>query len=233
LKAILVLQNFPAFKRSLQLEDSENALTLEYARKWKNKAARMARERKEKGEEDLLEKEKDEKDEEEEEGDHGSFGKQLGFAIAKLIIGTAVVAFFSDPMVDVINTFGNAIHVNAFYVSFLITPFCSNASELISSLAFASKKRQANTSLTYGQIYGAATMNNTMGLGIFYALVAFRGLAWTFSAETMAILFVTLAVGIPGALKRSFNAWWIIPNLALYPFSLLLVAFLENVFNWT
>ena len=32
------------------------------------------------------------------------------------------------------------------------------------------------------QLYGAATMNNTLGLGIFAALVYFRDLDWQYSA---------------------------------------------------
>jgi Ca2+/Na+ antiporter len=66
--------------------------------------------------------------------------------------------------------FGNTLEASMpFFVSFIITPFCSNASELISSLIFASKKKVENASLTYSQLYGAATMNNTLCLGIFYA----------------------------------------------------------------
>lgn len=44
----------------------------------------------------------------------------------------------------------------AFYLSFVITPFCSNASELVSSLMFAAKKKKVNTSLTYSQVSGRA-----------------------------------------------------------------------------
>ena len=36
---------------------------------------------------------------------------------------------------------------------------------------FAAGKKRKNASLTYGQTYGAATMNNTMVLGIFFTLV--------------------------------------------------------------
>ena len=39
-----------------------------------------------------------------------------------------------------------------FYVSFVITPLCSNASELVSSLVFAAKKTKVNTSLTFSQV---------------------------------------------------------------------------------
>lgn len=39
-----------------------------------------------------------------------------------------------------------------FYVSFVITPLCSNASELVSSLMFAAKRTKVNASLTYSQV---------------------------------------------------------------------------------
>ena len=37
-------------------------------------------------------------------------------------------------------------------MSFVITPFASNASELVSSLQFAKKKKVKNISLTYSQV---------------------------------------------------------------------------------
>jgi hypothetical protein len=38
-----------------------------------------------------------------------------------------------------------------------VTPFASNASELVSSLKFASGKRRKNISLTFSQVYGAVS----------------------------------------------------------------------------
>jgi hypothetical protein len=52
-------------------------------------------------------------------------------------------------MVDVIDKFGDSIGVPSFYVSFIITPFCSNASELISSFMLVSKKLRRNASMTF------------------------------------------------------------------------------------
>jgi Ca2+/H+ antiporter len=89
---------------------------------------------------------------EDEEDEHvsGSPASILTWSIMYMLGGTIVVAIFSGPMVDVITDFGDSIGVKPFYVSFIITPFCSNASELISSLIFAAKKRKKNSSLTYG-----------------------------------------------------------------------------------
>jgi hypothetical protein len=60
-------------------------------------------------------------------------------------------------------------------------------SQVISSFQFALKKRKRNISLTYSQIYGAVTMNNTLCLGLFLFIVHARGLTWDFSAEVTHI----------------------------------------------
>lgn len=46
---------------------------------------------------------------------------------------------------------GQASGIPAFYVAFCVTPFASNASELVSSLIFASRKQKKNISLTFSQ----------------------------------------------------------------------------------
>lgn len=138
-----------------------------------------------------------------------------------------MVTLFSDPMVDVINNFGKTVGVSPFYVSFIITPLASNASEVISALVFAKKKTNRALSLTISSLYGAATMNNTMGLAIFMALVYFRKLKWSFSAEVIAILTVTYVVGLNG-LRTTLSMWQAVLVALMFPLSLVLVAMLER-----
>jgi len=47
---------------------------------------------------------------------------------------------FALGRVDVINAFGNTSGIGPFYVSFIITPMASNASEVLSAILFAGKK---------------------------------------------------------------------------------------------
>lgn len=82
------------------------------------------------------------------------------------------------------------------------------------------------------QIYGAVTMNNTMCLGIFLAIVYFRGLLWDFSAEISVIFFATLIMGSVAAVRTTFPLWMAFIGLALYPASIGLVAFLDYVCGW-
>jgi hypothetical protein len=73
------------------------------------------------------------------------------------------------------------------------------------------------------QIYGAVTMNNTMCLGIFLAIVYFRGLLWDFSAEISVIFFATVVMGSVAAVRTTFPLWMA---------SIALVAFLDYVCGW-
>ncbi len=252
LRALYILHHFPEIGNVISAADPVEKLhsrALDFARHWKEQALAATQGMSAAGEtasvnnetEPLLlteptenvtsEMEEDSDDDEEgleEENPREHFWKNLGKAGLLMIVGTVVVFIFSDPMVDVISTLGTLWGIPVFYISFVLTPFCSNASELVASLAFASKKKVANTSMTYSQLYGAVIMNNTMGLGIFYALVAFRGLAWTFSAETLAILLSVLLVGIPAALKTNFALYWSFFNAPVYVLALLFVFLIEH-----
>lgn len=57
-----------------------------------------------------------------------------------MTVGTLLVLFFSDPMVNVLSELGARIHVPPFFVAFVLAPVASNASELIASYNYASKK---------------------------------------------------------------------------------------------
>lgn len=63
------------------------------------------------------------------------------------------------------------------------------------------------------------------------ALVYFRKLAWIFSAETTAILVIE-AIMCVIALKKHHQTYKAYLVLALFPLSILLVWFLENVVGW-
>jgi hypothetical protein len=82
------------------------------------------------------------------------------------------------------------------------------------------------------QIYGAVTMNNTLCLSIFLAIVHFRGLLWDFSAEITVIFFSTLVMGGVAAARTTFPLWMAFIGIALYPISIGLVAFLDYVCGW-
>ena len=82
-------------------------------------------------------------------------------ALAVLSVGMVLCVLFSDPMVDALTEIGNRWGISPFYVSFIVTPVVSNASELLSSLQFSARKTRRSIDMTYSQLLGAATMNNT------------------------------------------------------------------------
>jgi len=150
-------------------------------------------------------------------------------AFTMILLGAVLVGIFSDPVVDVLQEIAIRLNVSSFYVSFLLAPLASNAMEVISSIYFAAKKTRKSITISISALEGAAAMNNTFGLSIILGLIYFRGLVWEYTAETVAIVFVQLAVGI--LVLWGGNMTLLIGCLifSLLPISLALVAGLHSL----
>ena len=78
-----------------------------------------------------------------------------------LALGTILVVYFSDPMVDVMQEIAVRANLSPFYVSFILAPLASNASEVLASQYYASKKTRKTITVSLSALEGAASMNNT------------------------------------------------------------------------
>jgi Ca2+-binding EF-hand superfamily protein len=143
-------------------------------------------------------------------------------------LGTVLVLIFSDPMVDVLAEIGVRTGVPAFYVSFILAPLASNASELLASYNYAAKRTSKTMTTSLVQLEGAACMNNTFCLAIFYALIYFRGLAWQFTAETISIIVVQFIMGGVALLGSTMTMKLGTFVVCLYPLSLIAVYVMNN-----
>lgn len=147
-------------------------------------------------------------------------------AFIMLAIGTTMVILFSDPMVDVMQEIAVRAHLSPFYVSFILAPLASNASEVIASQYYAAKKTRKTITVSLTALEGAASMNNTFCLSIFMGLIYFRGLAWQYTAETIAIILVEffMALVVQKQVLTALTGWVV---LMIFPMSIVLVAALE------
>lgn len=123
---------------------------------------------------------------------------------------------------------GVRLGIDAFYISFVLAPLASNASEVIASYSFARKKTKSSIAVSFTQLEGAGIMNNTFCVAIFLVLIYARGLAWTFTAETIAIVVIEVLVMFM-AFKKVFTLFDGCIILAFYPLSLGVVLVLESV----
>jgi Ca2+/Na+ antiporter len=147
-------------------------------------------------------------------------------AFLMLFVGTTLVIMFSDPMVDVMQEIAVKLHLSPFYVSFILAPLASNASEVIASQYYAAKKTRKTITVSLTALEGAASMNNTFCLSIFMALIFFRGLAWQYTAETIAIVVVEFFMMFM-AQKSVLKTYHAAIIMAVFPLSIALVATLE------
>lgn len=150
--------------------------------------------------------------------------KKMAFSM--LGLGTFLVLMFADPMVDVMKEIAVRVNVSPFYVSFILAPLASNASEVIASQYYASKKTTKTITVSLSALQGAACMNNTFCLAIFMGLIYFRGLAWQYAAETISIIIVQLIIFAMtrGEVMSKLQGLLII---LIFPLSIALVAGLE------
>ncbi|KAH8060298.1 calcium ion antiporter [Aureococcus anophagefferens] len=146
-------------------------------------------------------------------------------AFTTLAVGTAVVLIFSDPMVDVMSEIGARTGISPFYVSFVLAP-SRRTRRSCSRRSTTRRRRRGTPSRSPSRPSRAPSMNNTFCLSIFMGLIYFKGIAWQYSAETIAIVFVQLAVGAV-LTKKTLTMRDAAIVLSFYPASMLLVAGLE------
>jgi len=147
----------------------------------------------------------------------------------QMMIGTALVLVFTDPMVDVLSQIGVNTGIPTFYVSFVLAPLASNASELTASMKLAAKKTSTSITQSLQTLEGAACMNNTFCLGIFFFLIYYQGLAWKFYAETLSIFLVQFLVFVIVQMSHKQTMLHGIGIFLFYPVSLVFVAGLESM----
>jgi len=152
----------------------------------------------------------------------------LKSSLQMIVVGTIAVVLVSDPVCAVMSELGKRMSISPFFVSFVLAPIASNGSELVAAYTLASRKTVAKATAGVSTLIGAGTMNNTLCLGVFFALIFFRGLKWTFTAETISILVVEIVCALIGLKTTQTMADGII-IASMFPLSIALVATLEAV----
>ena len=147
-------------------------------------------------------------------------------AFKMLTLGTLMVLYFSDPMVDVFQEIAARASIPPFYVSFVLAPLASNSSEVLASIFYGKKKTRKTMTVALSTLEGAACMNNTFCLSIFMGLIYMRGLAWQYTAETASIVLVQFIIAY-SVQREVMTTGMALGVLSLFPLSLLFVAVLE------
>ncbi|EYU44995.1 hypothetical protein MIMGU_mgv1a002795mg [Erythranthe guttata] len=144
-------------------------------------------------------------------------------AIGLLLLGLVMLGLLAEPLIQSVRNFSKSAKVPSFYVAFVLVPLTTNARIAVSAVREARRKKLHLTSLTFSEIYSTVLMNNVLGLIVLLSLVYFRGLAWNYSAEILAVTIVSGIVGIFSSLSRIYPVWTSISAYLMYPLSLVLV----------
>jgi len=151
-------------------------------------------------------------------------------AVWMMSLGTALVLVFSDPAVGVLNNIGVRTNINGFYISFVLAPLASNASELVAAYNYGCKKTKAMMTVSLSTLLGAGCMNNTFCLAIFFGLIWYQRLTWNYTAEVTSIVLIEVIVGL-FAMKQTQTMMDASLVLACYPLSIAVVWAMQNMFH--
>ncbi|CAD7930745.1 unnamed protein product [Amoebophrya sp. A25] len=148
-------------------------------------------------------------------------------------VGTFFVVAFSDPMVDVLNELATRTSCPPFFVSFVLSPLVSNASELVAAYNYAKKKTVKSATISLSTLVGAACMNNTFCLGCLLFVLYISQLKWSFTCEigTMVIAEVVIAYIV---WTRSVHTMAMANAiLMIFPLTMILTWVGNNVLGWS
>lgn len=150
-------------------------------------------------------------------------------AVWRMLLGTILVVFFSDPMVDCLTAIGDRIGVRPFYIAFVLAPLASNASEIVASYKYAMKKTSSSVGISMAALLGAAIMNNTLVFGVMMIVIFVQNLYYMYFAETLAILIVEAAVATYVIVKNNHLVLDAFVLISFYPISIVIVYFLYEI----
>ncbi|OAE28586.1 hypothetical protein AXG93_2175s1700 [Marchantia polymorpha subsp. ruderalis] len=145
------------------------------------------------------------------------------YAVLYIIAGVAVAGFAAIPTVGVIGDFSKAFGADPFIVSFVAAPLILNLSEGIKTISSAGKRGKLHITTVFAETFGRLTMNNTLSLAIFLAVVYFKGLAWEYPSEVLAILITYVIIGLIASVRTKFPLWIGILAIILYPLMLVIL----------
>ena len=127
----------------------------------------------------------------------------------------------------VITSLSTNLKINSFYVSLVFSPLVLNSKEILESIPTAKKKTSNSISMILYAINGTVTVNNSLDLGIFLAVIYKNNLQYIYSAEIITLLFVIFYVGL-NSLRNVIKLWQTIIILLLYPISILVIYLLKT-----
>jgi len=129
-------------------------------------------------------------------------------------------------MVDIMNEMGNRANISPFYISFVLAPIASNASELVAAYNYAQKRTIKSMTTSLSTLEGAGVMNNTFTFAMLLVIMCMKGVYWDFNAEIIVVVLVECLTGFPMLFnkQRKLLLRDALISTCYYPLTLVVVA---------
>ena len=72
-------------------------------------------------------------------------------AVLMLLLGTAIVSIFADPLIDAVDNFSEATRIPTFFISFIALPLATNP-DAVFTVKVATEKKIKSASLSCSEV---------------------------------------------------------------------------------
>lgn len=151
-------------------------------------------------------------------------------AVLRIAAGVVAVAALARPLVEVMYEISNRTGWPPFTTAFILGPIiCDSGARVHDVFRYASHKTARSISICLTALNVTVQLNTTLAFAMFVGIMFNRGWrTYTYSAELLTVL-LTVAAASRTANKTHQTLRDGLWALALYPLSLLLIAFLESL----
>lgn len=80
-----------------------------------------------------------------------NYKREAWKAVLMLLLGTAIVSMFADPLIDTVGNFSEATGIPTFFISFIALPFATNP-DAVFTVKVATEKKTTSASLSCSEV---------------------------------------------------------------------------------
>ncbi|GAM25593.1 hypothetical protein SAMD00019534_087680 [Acytostelium subglobosum LB1] len=164
---------------------------------------------------------------EDEEDEHAN--DSLAKGVAMLVLGGALICFFSKPFIDSVVELASSLDVNPILLAFFLAPIASEMPEILESISLSRKGNSQSINIAFSNLIGGTISKTSFLMGVF----CFYGTVYTFEWEsptyTLSIILIIMCSLCAGAIGYFANKLQSYHGLLL--FALFAVTGLTQYYN--
>ncbi|EFA86204.1 hypothetical protein PPL_00766 [Heterostelium album PN500] len=125
--------------------------------------------------------------------------------VMMLVIGGALICFFSKPFIGSIVELASTFNVNPILLAFFLAPIASEMPEILESISLSRKGNSQSINIAYSNLIGGTISKTTLLMGIFSFYGSINQFEWESPTYSLCLALVIICSMLAGAIGYFFN----------------------------